>query len=63
MNYLESLDESERFVDWSADGEVVHGDLAEDAPVVDDEETAQRVAVVLEVDAIVLKNRWASWSS
>ena len=56
INYLESLDESERFVDGSADGEIVHGDLAEDASVVDDEEAAQRVAVVLEVDAVVLKD-------
>ena len=54
IKYLEGLDESERLVDGSADGEVVHGDLAEDAPVVDDEEAAQRVTVVLEVDTVVL---------
>ena len=55
IKYLEGLDESERLVDGSADGEVVHGDLAEDAPVVDDEEAAQRVTVVLEVDTVVLR--------
>ena len=55
FEYLEGLDESERFVDGAADGEVVHGDLAEDAPVVDDEEAAQRVTVVLEVDTVVLE--------
>ena len=55
--YLESLDESECFVDRASDGEVVHGDLAEDAPVVDDEETSQSVAVVLQVDAVVLQGK------
>ena len=53
INYLESLDESERFVDGSADGEIVHGDLSEDTLVVNDEQSSQGVAVLLQIDSVI----------
>ena len=36
--------------------EVVHGDLPEDALAIDDEEASEGVAVVLQVDAVVLRD-------
>lgn len=50
---LESLDEADGLLDVSADGQVVDGDLAEGALGVDDEETAQRDALLLNQDAVV----------
>ena len=44
---LERLDEADRLVDGAADGEVVDRDLAEDAGGVDDEQPAERDAVLL----------------
>ena len=40
VGVLEGLDESEGLVNGSADGEVVHRDLPEDALAVNDEETS-----------------------
>ena len=54
VGVLERLDEAQRLVDRSSDGQVVHGDLAHDAVAVDDEQAAQRVTQVLQVDAVVL---------
>lgn len=54
VGVLEGLHQPEGLVHGAADGEVVHGDLPEDALVVDDEEAAEGVAVLLEVDAVVL---------
>ena len=54
VRVLEGLHQPEGLIDGPADGEVVHSDLSEDALVVDDEQAAQGVAVVLEIDAVVL---------
>ena len=53
VRVLEGLDETEGLVDAAPHRQVVHGDLAQHLLVVDDEEAAQRVAHVLEVDAVV----------
>lgn len=50
---LEGLDETEGLVDVAADGQVVDGDLAQGALGVDDEETAQGDALLLDQDAVV----------
>ena len=54
VRVLESLHQPQRLVHGPAHGEIVHGDLPQHALVVDDEEAAEGVAVVLEVDAVVL---------
>ena len=54
VSVLEGLDQPQGLIDRPSDGQVVHGDLSEDAFVVDDEEAAKGVAVVLEEDPVVL---------
>jgi hypothetical protein len=49
---LEGLDETEGLLDVAADGKVVDGDLSEDTLGVDNEETAQGDALVLDQDAV-----------
>lgn len=55
-NELERLDEADGLVDGAADGEVVDGDLAEDALGVNDEEAAEGDALVLEEDTVVARD-------
>jgi len=56
IRVLESLNQAKSFVHASTHGEVVHGDLAEDAFVVDDEETSEGNAIIFKVDTIVLRD-------
>lgn len=51
---LEGIDQAEGLVDAAADGEVVDGDLADDAVGVDDEEAAEGNAFLLDEDTVVL---------
>lgn len=53
---LEGLDQTQGLVDVAADGQVVDGDLAEGALGVDDEETAQGDAFLLDQDAVVARD-------
>ena len=38
---LEGLDETKSFIDWSANGKIVDGDLTQDTFVVDDKQTSE----------------------
>lgn len=49
---LEGVDETDGLLDVAADGEIVDGDLAEDALRVDNEETTERNAFLLDEDAV-----------
>ena len=49
---MESLDETDGLLDVTADGEIVDGDLAENTLGVDDEETAESDALVLDEDTV-----------
>jgi hypothetical protein len=51
---LEGIDETEGLVDAAADGQVVDGDLPQDAVRVDEEQAAQGNALLLDQDAVVL---------
>ena len=51
---LEGVDQAEGLVDAAADGEVVDGDLADDAVGVDDEEAAESDALLLNEHTVVL---------
>lgn len=53
---LEGLDQADRLLDVAADGEVVDGDLAENTLGVDDEEAAERDALVLDEDAVAARD-------
>ena len=53
VRVLERLHQPQGLVHGPAHGEVVHGDLPQDALVVNDEESSQSVAIVLEVNSIV----------
>lgn len=53
-NELEGLDESHDLLDRAADREIVDGDLPDLLLRVDDEETSQRDASLLDVDAVLL---------
>lgn len=50
---LEGLDEADRLLDRTADGEVIDSDLPQDALRVDDEETTQGDTLVFDKHAIV----------
>jgi hypothetical protein len=52
ISELESLDETDGLLDVAADGEIVDGDLAENTLGVDDEETAESDALVLDQNAV-----------
>ena len=56
VSKLESLNETQSFVDRAADGQVVDGDLAQLLFAVDDEEAAEGEALVLLVDAVRFGN-------
>lgn len=53
VSVLESLHQPEGLIYRPSDGQVVHRDLPEDPLVVDDEESSEGVAVLLQVDSIV----------
>lgn len=53
---LEGLDETDGLLDVAADGQVVDGDLAEDAVGVDDEETTQSDTLLLNQDAVAARD-------
>lgn len=56
LGELESLDETDGLLDIAADGQVVDGDLSEDALGVDDEQAAQGNALFLDEDAVAARN-------
>lgn len=53
---LEGLDQTQGLVDVSAHGQVVDGDLAQDALGVDDEQATQRDALILNQDTVVARD-------
>jgi len=53
VGVLEGLDQAQRLVHAAAHRQVVHGDLAESALGVNDEEAPESVSVLREVDAVV----------
>lgn len=56
LDKLEGLDEAKGLLDGATNGQVVDGDLSEDALGIDDEETAEGDALVLEEDSIVTRD-------
>ena len=54
VRVLEGLNQAKSFVHTAAHRNVVHGDLTKDAFVIDEKETSEGDAVILEVDAVVL---------
>lgn len=54
ISVLEGLDKTQGFIHTAANWQVVHGDLAQGPFLVNDEQTTQGVAVILEIHAIVL---------
>ena len=51
---LECLDQAEGFIDGPSNRQVVHCDLPKSSLVINDEQTSQCVAILLQVDTIVL---------
>ena len=49
ISELESLDKSEGLINRSADRKVVHGDLAHDSLIVNNEQTSAKNKTILEV--------------
>lgn len=56
VGVLEGLDQAQGLVDVAADGQVVDGDLTQGALGVDDEEAAQRDALLLDQHAVVARD-------
>ena len=54
---FEGLDQSQSFVDVSADREVINSDLAEDSFAINDEKATECHAILLFVDLIGLKKK------
>jgi len=53
ISELEGINQAEDLIDVSADGRVVHGDVANDTLVADDEETTESVSSFLEHNSVV----------
>lgn len=56
LDELEGLDEADGLLDRATDGEVVDGDLTKGSLGVDEEETTEGNALVLEENTVVLGN-------
>lgn len=54
VGVLERLHQPYRLVHTTADRQIVHCDLPQNALLIDDEQAAQRMAQILQIDAIVL---------
>lgn len=54
LSELEGVNETDGLVDGSANGEIVDGDLSDNALGVNDEETTESNAILLNEDAVVL---------
>ena len=53
VSVLESLDQPEGLVYGPSHRQIVHGNLPEDSLVVNDEQSSQGVAVVLQIDSVI----------
>ena len=53
VSVLESLNQPEGLIYGPSHGEIVHGDLPEDSLVINDEQSSQGVAVVLQIDSVI----------
>lgn len=60
---LESLDETDGFIDRTTDGEIVDSNLAENTLGVNDEETTESNTLVLDEDTVVTRDLHVSVSN
>lgn len=56
ISELESLDETDGFLDVATDGKIVDGDLSEDTLGVDDEEASESDTLILNQDTIAARD-------
>ena len=53
VSVLEGLDQPQGLVHGPSHRQIVHGDLSEDTLVVNDEQSSQGVAVILQIDSVI----------